>query len=154
MSLFAPRNPSSQTIDVLVTHKTGTHDQALRRRNIIVPPLYFGMVAPKIYRRYPIYSKMLMNSGHPLQLNFPFLERLHLKTIMYAPFKFTLYKMLILDTSQIKSILKRTSLGARNTEYKYVTYACNLQKSRSPKMTLTLLQKLYHSSSIRETIQS
>ena len=24
-----------------------------------------------------------MNSGHPLQLNFPFLERLHLRTIMY-----------------------------------------------------------------------
>jgi len=46
--------------------------QALRRRNIIVPPLYFGMVAPKIYR-----------SGHPLQLNFPFLERLKLKTIVY-----------------------------------------------------------------------
>jgi hypothetical protein len=27
------------------------HSQALRRRNIIVPPLYFGAVAPKLYRR-------------------------------------------------------------------------------------------------------
>jgi hypothetical protein len=28
-----------------------SQSQSLRRRNIIVPPLYFGMVAPKIYRR-------------------------------------------------------------------------------------------------------
>ncbi|KAK9454884.1 tyrosine phosphatase family-domain-containing protein [Dipodascopsis uninucleata] len=39
---------------------------------LLVPPLNFAMVASGIYR-----------SGHPLPINFPFLERLKLKTIIY-----------------------------------------------------------------------
>jgi len=72
--MSATRDPSPQPIHTSITsYKQSTPQaQALRRRNIIVPPLYFGMVAPKIYR-----------SGHPLQLNFHFLERLKLKTIIY-----------------------------------------------------------------------
>lgn len=37
-----------------------------------IPPLNFGMVEEGVYR-----------SGAPNELNFPFLEQLHLKTILY-----------------------------------------------------------------------
>ncbi|KAK9335089.1 hypothetical protein LIPSTDRAFT_48147 [Lipomyces starkeyi NRRL Y-11557] len=39
---------------------------------LLVPPLNFAMVTSGIYR-----------SGHPLPINFPFLEKLKLKTIIY-----------------------------------------------------------------------
>ncbi|KAK9481295.1 protein-tyrosine phosphatase [Lipomyces japonicus] len=39
---------------------------------LMVPPLNFAMVASGVYR-----------SGHPLPINFPFLEKLKLKTIIY-----------------------------------------------------------------------
>ncbi|KAI9684092.1 MAG: hypothetical protein M1829_003362 [Trizodia sp. TS-e1964] len=38
----------------------------------LVPPLSFAMVSPGLYR-----------SGHPLEINFPMLENLHLRTIVY-----------------------------------------------------------------------
>ncbi|KAK9459148.1 protein-tyrosine phosphatase [Lipomyces oligophaga] len=41
-------------------------------RKLLVPPLNFAMVASGIYR-----------SGHPLPINFPFLEKLKLKSIIY-----------------------------------------------------------------------
>lgn len=39
---------------------------------ILVPPLNFALVAEDVYR-----------SGHPLEINYPFLENLNLKTIVY-----------------------------------------------------------------------
>ncbi|KAK9240643.1 tyrosine phosphatase family-domain-containing protein [Lipomyces kononenkoae] len=41
-------------------------------KKLLVPPLNFAMVTSGIYR-----------SGHPLPINFPFLEKLKLKTIIY-----------------------------------------------------------------------
>lgn len=38
-----------------------------------VPPLNFSLVADGVYR-----------SGHPLEINYPFLQKLHLKTIIYV----------------------------------------------------------------------
>lgn len=38
----------------------------------LVPPLNFSLVADGVYR-----------SGHPLEINYAFLQRLHLKTIIY-----------------------------------------------------------------------
>ncbi|KAI9812405.1 MAG: hypothetical protein M1827_004636 [Pycnora praestabilis] len=38
----------------------------------LIPPLSFAMVTPGVYR-----------SGHPLEINFPMLEKLKLKTIVY-----------------------------------------------------------------------
>ncbi|ODQ55530.1 protein-tyrosine phosphatase [Saitoella complicata NRRL Y-17804] len=40
--------------------------------NVLVPPISFAMVAPGVYR-----------SGHPLRLNFKFLEKRKFKTIIY-----------------------------------------------------------------------
>ncbi|BFZ61955.1 hypothetical protein YB2330_003033 [Saitoella coloradoensis] len=40
--------------------------------NVLVPPISFAMVAPGVYR-----------SGHPLRLNFNFLEKRKFKTIIY-----------------------------------------------------------------------
>jgi tyrosine-protein phosphatase OCA1 len=37
-----------------------------------IPPLNFGMIEPKLYR-----------SGQPNELNFPFLETLKLKTVLF-----------------------------------------------------------------------
>jgi hypothetical protein len=90
--MSAPRDYSPVGIHSSITSykEARPHPQALRKRNIIVPPLYFGMVAPKIYRRYKLSKskpRLTRHSGHPLQLNFPFLDRLHLKTIMFSPSK-------------------------------------------------------------------
>ena len=93
---------------------------------------------------------MLICSGHPLQLNFPFLERLKLKTIMYVLFP----TMLMIDTSPIKSTPQRTYPGARNMIYEYVTYPCTLQKNLSLGMTPISSHKHYLNSSTRETTPS
>lgn len=42
------------------------------RKKLFTPPLNFAMVAEGVYR-----------SGHPQPVNYPFLERMHLKTIIY-----------------------------------------------------------------------
>lgn len=42
------------------------------RQQLLVPPLNFALVAEEVYR-----------SGHPLEINYPFLEHLDLKTIVY-----------------------------------------------------------------------
>lgn len=39
---------------------------------LVVPPLNFAPVVGDVYR-----------SGHPLEINYPFLERLHVKTVIY-----------------------------------------------------------------------
>src|SRR5271155_2819449 len=93
---------------------------------------------------------MLICSGHPLQLNFPFLERLKLKTIMYVLFP----TMLMIDTSPIKSTPQRTYPGARNMIYEYVTYPCTLQKNLSLRMTPISSHKHYLNSSTRKTTPS
>lgn len=51
--MSAPRDQSPVGLRSSITsyREARPHPQALRKRNIIVPPLYFGMVAPKIYRR-------------------------------------------------------------------------------------------------------
>jgi hypothetical protein len=57
--MSAPRDHTPEGMQTsLTSYKEYTpQSQALRRRNIIVPPLYFGMVAPKIYRRFiPVKS--------------------------------------------------------------------------------------------------
>ncbi len=41
--------------------------------SVFVPPLNFALVEDSIYR-----------SGHPVPINYPFLETLHLKTIIYV----------------------------------------------------------------------
>lgn len=43
-----------------------------RPRRLLIPPLNFALVADDVYR-----------SGHPLEINYPFLENLALKTIIY-----------------------------------------------------------------------
>lgn len=43
-----------------------------QRRHLLIPPLNFALVADDVYR-----------SGHPLEINYPFLEHLSLKTIVY-----------------------------------------------------------------------
>lgn len=65
----------------------------------------------------PRTHALITPSGHPLQLKFPFLERLHLKTIMYRPFRAILTSE---DTWQTKNTRPKTSLGVTNTEYGYV----------------------------------
>lgn len=52
--MSALRDPTPQGIDHSnsLSREITPQAEALRRRNIIVPPLYFGMVAPKLYRRY------------------------------------------------------------------------------------------------------
>jgi hypothetical protein len=47
-------------------------------------PLVLWHGSPKNIQKVHSYRVLLNNSGHPLQLNFPFLERLKLKTIMYS----------------------------------------------------------------------
>ena len=43
-----------------------------QQQKLLVPPLNFALVADDVYR-----------SGHPLEINYPFLENLNLRTIVY-----------------------------------------------------------------------
>lgn len=53
VAMSIPRDESPQEISSSISsyQESSPHAEALRQRNIIVPPLYFGMIAPKIYRR-------------------------------------------------------------------------------------------------------
>src|ERR1700737_308004 len=148
--MSAPRDPSPQPIHMsITTYKQSTpQSQALRRRNIIVPPLYFGMVAPKIYRRFPPLSAT--PSGHPLQLNFPFLERLKLKTIMYVG---CCADGLMVDTLLTRSIRWRILSGARNMGFRYVIFGCSLRRSHLLRMILLWWRRRYRIFSIHGIIR-
>lgn len=65
-TLTAPHVSSTQSVDT---------PKRLRpaRRPPLVPPLSFQLAATGVYR-----------SGYPLEINFPMLSRLRLKTVMYA----------------------------------------------------------------------
>lgn len=47
-------------------------DLTRAKKNVLVPPLNFALVAEGVYR-----------SGHPLKINYKFLQNLHLKAIIY-----------------------------------------------------------------------
>ena len=57
----------------------------------LVPPLGFAMVVSGVYRydlKNASDTSLLTNlrSGHPLEINFPMLEKLKLRTIVYVNF--------------------------------------------------------------------
>lgn len=61
-----PDSSDNSTNNVISTRPTQ------KRQQLLVPPLNFALVAEDVYR-----------SGHPLEINYPFLENLNLKTIVY-----------------------------------------------------------------------
>ncbi|KAI8820841.1 tyrosine phosphatase family-domain-containing protein [Fimicolochytrium jonesii] len=65
-----PRSPPSPTAPATETSTIPQPPQP--QRSLIVPPLNFAMVAPGVYR-----------SGYPNRKNFPFLQTLRLRCIMY-----------------------------------------------------------------------
>ncbi|RPB14296.1 hypothetical protein P167DRAFT_543840 [Morchella conica CCBAS932] len=73
-TVIAPRQPCTCN-HTHHHHHNNTQDAPPRRspqKQFIVPPLSFQLVATGVYR-----------SGYPLEINFPMLERLCLKTIIY-----------------------------------------------------------------------
>lgn len=79
---LVPRQDTMEDVDHELRAQQQIQQQQLQRRQQrrraaprvppLVPPLNFALVAEDIYR-----------SGHPLEINYPFLENLKLKTIVY-----------------------------------------------------------------------